>query len=53
LAASAPFSPNAVRVFAGKWEMVFLDFAAAAAFLIFFLAAARCFCAHLPSEIAD
>jgi hypothetical protein len=43
LAASAPFLPNAVRVFAGKWEMVFLDFATAAAFLIFFLAAARCF----------
>jgi hypothetical protein len=43
LAASAPFLPNAVRVFTGKWEMVFLDFAAVAAFLIFFLAAARCF----------
>jgi hypothetical protein len=43
LAASAPFLPNAVRVLAGKWEMVFLDFAAVAAFLMFFLAAARCF----------
>jgi hypothetical protein len=43
LAASAPFLPNAVRVFAGKWEMVFLDLAAVAAFLMFFLAAARCF----------
>ena len=43
LAASAPFLPSAVRVFSGKCEIVFLDFAAAAALLMFCLAALRCF----------
>ena len=41
LAASAPFLPSAVRVFAGSCDMVFLVFAAA--IFIFFLAAVCCF----------
>jgi hypothetical protein len=38
----APSFPKAVRVFAGKWEMVRFLFAAAAAPAIFLRAAARC-----------
>ena len=39
----APCFPSAVRVFLDKCEMVFFLFAAAAAFLMFLRAAARCF----------
>ncbi len=41
-AALAPSLPKAVRVFFGKWEIVFRDFAAAAAFLMFAFAARFC-----------
>ncbi len=44
LAAFAPSLPSAVRVFFGRWAIVFFFFAAAAAFLIFPFAAVRCFC---------
>jgi hypothetical protein len=51
----APCLPNAVRVLRLRWAMVFLDFAAAAAFLIFFRAAARCFAELIgpPGECLD
>jgi hypothetical protein len=40
---SCPSCPNALRVFFGRWLIVFFDLAALIAFWTFFLAAARCF----------
>jgi hypothetical protein len=45
------FLPSAVRVAFGKWAMVRLRLAAAAAFLMFLLAADRCFSVAIAPSI--